>query len=42
MFNLVGLPSYPGGYDRFLIVVGLAINRGAEELVPILGETLAP
>lgn len=26
LFNLVGLPSYPTYYDRFLIVVGLAIN----------------
>ena len=26
LFNLVGLPTYAGGYDRFLIVVGLAIN----------------
>ena len=25
-FNLIGLPSYPGLYDRFLIVVGLAFN----------------
>ena len=25
-FNLVGLPTYPGLYDRFLIVVGLVIN----------------
>jgi Family of unknown function (DUF6326) len=25
-FNLLGLPTYPGLYDRFLIVVGLAIN----------------
>lgn len=25
-FNLVGLPTYPGLYDRFLIVVGLALN----------------
>ena len=25
-FNLVGLPGYPGAYDRFLIVVGLLIN----------------
>jgi hypothetical protein len=25
-FNLVGLPTYPGAYDRFLIVVGLAFN----------------
>jgi len=26
VFNLVGLSSYPSAYDRFLIVVGLAIN----------------
>lgn len=26
LFNLVGLPGYPGAYDRFLIVAGLAIN----------------
>ena len=25
-FNLVGLPGYPGLYDRFLIVVGLGFN----------------
>jgi len=25
-FNLVGLPTYPGAYDRFLIVVGLVLN----------------
>jgi hypothetical protein len=25
-FNLIGLPGYPGAYDRFLIVVGLVIN----------------
>jgi len=25
-FNLIGLPGYPGAYDRFLIVVGLLIN----------------
>jgi hypothetical protein len=25
-FNLIGLPTYPGAYDRFLIVVGLAFN----------------
>ena len=24
--NLIGLPGYPGLYDRFLIGVGLAIN----------------
>lgn len=26
LFNLVGLPGYPGWYDRFLIVVGLVFN----------------
>lgn len=26
IFNLVGLPTYPGAYDKFLIVVGLGIN----------------
>jgi hypothetical protein len=26
LFNLVGLPTYPGMYDRFLIVVGLILN----------------
>lgn len=26
LFNAVGLPSYTSWYDRFLIVVGLAIN----------------
>jgi hypothetical protein len=26
LFNLVGLPSYPGLYDKFLIVVGLVFN----------------
>jgi hypothetical protein len=25
-FNLVGLPSYPGLYDKFLIAVGLVFN----------------
>jgi Family of unknown function (DUF6326) len=25
-FNLVGLPGYPGLYDRFLILVGLMFN----------------
>lgn len=24
--NLIGLPGYPGLYDRFLIVVGLGLN----------------
>jgi len=26
LFNLVGLPTYAGWYDKFLIVVGLAFN----------------
>ena len=26
LFNLVGLPTYPSWYDRFLIVVGLGWN----------------
>ena len=26
VFNLVGLPTYPSAYDRFLIVVGLVFN----------------
>ena len=26
LFNLVGLPSYPSAYDKFLIVVGLVFN----------------
>jgi hypothetical protein len=26
LFNLVGLPSYPSAYDKFLIVVGLLFN----------------
>ena len=25
-FNLIGLPTYPGLYDRFLIIVGLIFN----------------
>ena len=25
-FNLIGLPSYHGAYDKFLIVVGLVFN----------------
>lgn len=24
--NLIGLPTYPGAYDRFLIAVGLGVN----------------
>jgi len=26
IFNLVGLPGYPGAYDKFLIIVGLGWN----------------
>jgi hypothetical protein len=26
LFNLVGLPTYPSSYDKFLIVVGLVFN----------------
>ena len=26
LFNLVGLPTYPSAYDKFLIAVGLAFN----------------
>ncbi len=26
LFNIVGLPTYPGAYDKFLIVVGLVFN----------------
>lgn len=25
-FNLIGLPTYPSAYDKFLIAVGLVIN----------------
>jgi hypothetical protein len=25
-FNLIGLPGYPGAYDKFLIIVGLVVN----------------
>lgn len=25
-FNLIGLPGYPGVYDKFLIIVGLGFN----------------
>ena len=25
-FNLLGLPTYPSAYDRFLIIVGLVLN----------------
>ena len=26
LFNLIGLPTYPGSYDKFLLVVGLGFN----------------
>jgi len=26
IFNLIGLPTYPSAYDKFLIVVGLLFN----------------
>jgi hypothetical protein len=26
VFNLIGLPTYPSAYDKFLIVLGLAFN----------------
>jgi hypothetical protein len=26
VFNLIGLPTYPSAYDKFLIIVGLVIN----------------
>lgn len=26
LFNLVGLPSYPGAYDKFLAIFGLVLN----------------
>jgi len=26
LFNLIGLPTYPSAYDKFLIVVGLGFN----------------
>jgi hypothetical protein len=26
LFNLVGLPTYPSAYDKFLIIAGLAFN----------------
>ena len=26
IFNLIGLPTYPSAYDKFLIVVGLVLN----------------
>ena len=26
VFNIAGLPTYPGAYDKFLIIVGLVIN----------------
>ena len=25
-FNLIGLPGYPGAYDKFLIIMGLVFN----------------
>jgi hypothetical protein len=25
-FNLIGLPTYPSAYDRFLIIVGVGFN----------------
>jgi len=26
VFNIIGLPTYPSDYDRFLIIVGLVFN----------------
>ena len=26
VFNLIGLPTYPSAYDKFLIIVGLLFN----------------
>lgn len=26
IFNIIGLPTYPGTYDKFLIIVGLGFN----------------
>lgn len=26
LFNIIGLPTYPSAYDKFLIVVGLGMN----------------
>jgi hypothetical protein len=26
VFNLIGLPTYPSAYDKFLIIVGLGFN----------------
>lgn len=26
LFNLVGLPTYPGAYDKFLLVISLVFN----------------
>jgi len=26
VFNIAGLPTYPGAYDKFLIIVGLGFN----------------
>ena len=28
LFNLVGLPTYPSAYDKFLLVVSLVFNGG--------------
>jgi hypothetical protein len=25
-FNLIGLPTYPSAYDKFLLIVGLGFN----------------
>ncbi len=27
IFNLIGLPTYPSAYDKFLIAVGLVFQR---------------
>ena len=26
LFNLIGFPTYPSAYDKFLLIVGLGIN----------------
>lgn len=26
IFNIIGLPTYPGAYDKFLSIVGLRFN----------------
>jgi hypothetical protein len=26
LFNLVGLPSYPSAYDKFLLIVSMVLN----------------